>query len=96
MDNIINLITSNTLYLVIAIIICIMVVIAIVKKFMKLFLAALVVLGLYIGFLVYTGQNVPTDKAEILDHTSKKYEMLKEKGKEAMDKANEEIEKQKK
>ncbi len=89
MENLIDIITSNTLYLVLVILIAIMIIITILKKLFKLFLVSLIVLALYLGFMVYKGEKIPTNSQEIMDHLKKKKEELhlntwKEKGKEAI------------
>ena len=76
-DNIVAIVTSNTILLVLTILIGIMIVISIVKRFLRLFLIAVIVLALYAGYLSYTGQKVPTSSKEILEHGSGKLEELK-------------------
>ena len=59
MDQFIDLITSNIVYLLIAIVISVMIIISIVKKLIKLLFVSLLVMGLYTGYLSYTDQKIP-------------------------------------
>ncbi len=77
MENLIDLLTSNVFYLVIAILIAIMVLITILKKLFKLFLVSVLVLVLYAGYLAYSGQKIPLTTEEILQHGSEQIDRLK-------------------
>jgi ABC-type bacteriocin/lantibiotic exporter with double-glycine peptidase domain len=77
MDNLIDLLTSNVFYLIIAILIAIMVLITILKKLFKLFLVSVLVLVLYAGYLAYSGQKIPLTTEEILQHGSEQINRLK-------------------
>ena len=76
MEKILALLASNTILLVAVIIIAVMIIIAIVKKFMKLFLVAVLIVGLYVVYLAYSGQKIPTNSEEILRHGSEKIEQV--------------------
>ena len=74
MENIIELITSNPVYLAIAVILAIVVVYGFVKKIIKLALVTGAVFILYVAYLHYSGKNT----SEISKTVSKSAEILKE------------------
>ena len=74
MENIIELITSNPVYLAIAVILAIVVVYGLVKKIIKLALVTGAVFILYVAYLHYSGKNT----SEISKTVSKSAEILKE------------------
>ncbi len=67
MENIIEAITANPVYLAIAVVLAIIVVYGFIKKIIKLALVTLSVFILYIAYLHYTGKNT----AEITQSVSK-------------------------
>ena len=85
MENIIEAITANPVYLAIAVILAIMVVYGFIKKIIKLVLITASIFVLYIAYLHYTGKNTTeisksvSISAEILkDVVSKTGEKVKE------------------
>ncbi|MDR3237789.1 MAG: hypothetical protein LBT84_04720 [Spirochaetia bacterium] len=78
MSDIISIITSNTVLLLVCILIGVMIIIAIIKRFLWLFITAALAVGVYAGYLVYNGEDVPTNSDEIIEHGRKKIEDLKE------------------
>ena len=74
MENIIEAITSNPVYLAIAVILAIVVVYGFIKKIIKLVLVTVSIFILYIAYLHYMGKNT----AEITESVSKSAEILKE------------------
>ena len=74
MENIIELITSNPVYLAIAVILAIIIVYGFVKKIIKLALVTGAVFILYVAYLHYSGKNT----SEISKTVSKSAEILKE------------------
>ena len=74
MENIIELITSNPVYLAIAVILAIVIVYGLVKKIIKLALVTGAVFILYVAYLHYSGKNT----SEISKTVSKSAEILKE------------------
>ena len=74
MENIIELITSNPVYLAIAVILAIVIVYGFVKKIIKLALVSGAVFILYVAYLHYSGKNT----SEISKTVSKSAEILKE------------------
>lgn len=93
MENIIELITSNPVYLAIAVILAIVIVYGFVKKIIKLALVTGAVFILYVAYLHYSGKNT----SEISKTVSKSAEILKEAvsktGKKVKDSAIKSIEK---
>lgn len=86
MEDIINTITSNKVYLVFAIIIGIMLFLAIVKRLIKLLIVSIIILIIYIGYLSYTGQKIPQTREEIIDHGSEQFEKIKKTGQDTLKK----------
>ena len=74
MENIIEAITANPVYLAIAVVLAIIVVYGFIKKIIKLALVTLSVFILYIAYLHYTGKNT----SEITQSVSKSAEILKD------------------
>ena len=74
MENIIEAITSNPVYLAIAVILAVVVVYGFVKKIIKLVLVAASIFVLYVAYLHFTGKNT----SEISKTVSKSAEVIKE------------------
>ena len=74
MENIIEAITHNPVYLAIAVILAVIVVYGFIKKIIKLVLVTASILVLYIYYLHFTGK----DTAEITQSVSKSAEILKD------------------
>ena len=74
MENIIEAITHNPVYLAIAVILAVIVVYGFIKKIIKLVLVTASILVLYIAYLHFTGK----DTAEITQSVSKSAEILKD------------------
>jgi len=60
-------IISEPIYLSIAVIFILITVYSILKKCFKLLILALTILLCYIGFLIYTGEDLPGDSEEIIN-----------------------------
>ena len=74
MENIIEVITSNPVYLAIAVILAVVVVYGFVKKIIKLVLVSASIFVLYVAYLHFTGKNT----SEISKTVSKSAEVIKE------------------
>ena len=74
MENIIEAITSNPVYLAIAVVLAIVVVYGFIKKIIKLVIVTVSIFILYIAYLHYTGNNT----AEISKSVSKSAEIIKD------------------
>ena len=74
MENIIEAITHNPVYLAIAVILAVIVVYGFIKKIIKLVLVTASILVLYIAYLHFSGK----DTAEITQSVSKSAEILKD------------------
>ena len=74
MENIIEAITSNPVYLAIAVILAVVVIYGFVKKIIKLVLVAASIFVLYVAYLHFTGKNT----SEISKTVSKSAEVIKE------------------
>jgi|TARA_B110001454_G_C12611140_1_gene388737 hypothetical protein len=69
-NNIINALYSDPVYLVIAIILSALILYSLVKKLVKLMLYLVAILIIYIGYLYFTGQELPKNINEIIDQGS--------------------------
>ena len=78
MQNMIDTIFSNPVYLAIAGVLAIMLVYAIIKKVIKLIFTIGVVLVMYLVYLNYTGQEVPKTVDEFKDAVSEEFEKVKD------------------
>ena len=74
MENIIEAITANPVYLAIAVLLAIVIVYGFIKKIIKLVLVTASIFVLYIAYLHYTGKNT----TEISQSVSKSAEILKD------------------
>ena len=68
---IINALYSDPVYLVIAIILSALILYSLVKKLVKLMLYLVAILIIYLGYLYFTGQELPKNINEIIDQGSK-------------------------
>ena len=96
LGQLIETLTSNPVYLAGAVVLALIIVIGLVKKLVKLAVFVIAIFVLFIGYLVYTGQEVPTSLDDIKKSVQEGVidpgkEMLKEKAEEAKDKAAEKI-----
>ena len=66
-DQIYHIIISEPIYLSIVVIFILISVYSVLKKFFKLLIIALTILLLYIGFLIYTGEDLPGDSEQIIN-----------------------------
>ena len=78
MEELLKTITSNTLYLAIAVILGVVIIICIIKKMLKLLILSVIVIAVYIGYLHYTGQKVPGTREETVKHLKEKLDKGKE------------------
>ena len=69
-NNIINALYSDPVYLVIAIILSALILYSLVKKLVKLMLYLIAILIIYLGYLYFTGQELPKNINEIIDQGS--------------------------
>ncbi len=95
-EQLIESLTSNPVYLAGAVVLALIIVIGIVKKLVKLALFVLALFILFIAYLVWTGQEVPTSMDDIQKTIQEEVidpgkEMLKDKADEAKDKAVEKV-----
>ena len=69
-NNIINALYSDPIYLVIAIILSALILYSLVKKLVKLMLYLVAILIIYLGYLYFTGQELPKDINEIIEKST--------------------------
>ena len=69
MDNqiILDTIINEPIYLSIVIIFVLIIIYSILKKFFKILIFSLACLIIYVGYLVYTGSDLPGDSEEIIN-----------------------------
>ena len=65
MDNLIDMVFSNPVYMAIAVILGILLIYALIKKVIKLILTIGLLLVIYVVYLNYTGQDVPKNMDEL-------------------------------
>ncbi len=95
-EQFIETLTSNPVYLAAAVVLALVIVIGFVKKLVKLAVLVLALLVLFIGYLAWTGKEVPTSMEDIQKTIQEEVidpgkEMLKDKAEEAKDKAVEKV-----
>ena len=66
-NQIYNIILNEPIYLTITIIFILISLYSILKKFFKLLLIILIILVSYIGFLVYSGEDLPGDSEKVIN-----------------------------
>jgi hypothetical protein len=69
-----NIIINDPVYLTIAIILSCAVIFFIIKKMFKYLVVLFVLILLYIGYLVYSGEEIPKTTKELMDDISEKTE----------------------
>jgi len=78
MDNLIDMVFSNPVYMAIAVILGILLIYALIKKVIKWILTIGLLLVIYVVYLNYTGQDVPKNMDELKESVSGKVEKVKE------------------
>ena len=76
---ILDTIINEPIYLAIVIIFILIIIYSILKKFFKILLIALSCLIVYVGYLIYTGGDLPCESEEIINPILEKAEELKDK-----------------
>ena len=66
-NNIITALYSDPVYLIIAIILSALILYSLVKKLVKLMLYLIAILVIYLGYLYFTGQDLPKNVNEIIE-----------------------------
>ena len=88
MDNLVNLLTENPTYLIIAVVFAVIILFSLAKKLLKISLIAASVLILWIAYTVWTGQEISQD--ELKDKFIETGEKLKKNTIEKVQKKTEE------
>jgi len=86
MENIIKAITSNNLYLGIAVLLGVFVIFSIIKKLVKMILISLLIIIIYLIYLSYSGEKIPRTRKEVVEHLSVKIREGTKKGKQIIEK----------
>ena len=69
-----NIIINDPVYITIAVILAIAVVLSIVKKLFKFAAILIAICVLYIGYLYYTGEEIPKTADDLIENVSEKAE----------------------
>ena len=85
-NNIITALNSDPVYLVIAIILSALILYSLVKKLVKLMIYLVAIFIIYLGYLYFTGQDLPKDFNEIKEKIEEGIEQVTEQGTEIIDK----------
>ena len=95
MEALIEILTTNPLYLVILVLLTLFAIYSLVKKVIKLFIFVLVLLAIYVGYLAYTGRTIPTDteslKETLKEDASKAKQGLKNQSDKIINEAKKEL-----
>ena len=74
-----NIIINDPVYITIAVILAIAVVFSVVKKLFKFAVILIAICVLYVGYLYYTGEEIPETSDDLIEDVSKRTEDLLEK-----------------
>ncbi len=78
MQEVLDLITSNRVITLLMVIIAVILLIAITKQVFKLLFLVVILAGIYVGYLFYTGQPIPTTVNGVINHAKDQTEKLDE------------------
>lgn len=95
-DGWINTLTNllqNPFFLILAVIFAVVIVFGIIKKLFKLALIILAAFVIYIGYLVWTGQDVPTSLEDVKNSVQETISSSKENAQETKEAAQDKVEK---
>ncbi|NQU31873.1 MAG: hypothetical protein HQ521_01450 [Bacteroidetes bacterium] len=67
MENIYQTITDNPIYMIIAVLLSILIIFSIIKKMIKLLMVTAACLIIYVGYLQFTGKQIPKDVNELVE-----------------------------
>jgi len=85
MENIIETLLTNKIFIIIVILLTALVVYSLLKRLLKLIIFILIALILYVGYMTYTGQKLPGTSEELIKEGSEKIEELQKGGKVIID-----------
>ncbi len=77
MENFLENIFNNPLYTFLAGMIILLIVYSFVKKFLKLIVFSVAALIIYLGYLAYTGQDIPITREQFIRHSTEQIEKFK-------------------
>lgn len=84
---------QNPFFLILAVVLAVVIVFGIIKKLFKLALIILAAFVIYIAYLVWTGQDVPTSLEDVKESVHETISSSKENAQETKEAAQEKIEK---
>jgi Ca2+/Na+ antiporter len=86
MENLATTLAGNKLLLAILIGILLLLAFALIKKIVKFILFLVLILALYLGYLLYTGQEIPGNKKETIESIKENSSKLRDTGKKTLKK----------
>ncbi len=85
MENILQSLMSSKLFVIIVILIAAILVYAILKRLLKMIIFMLIALTLYVGYMVYTGQELPSSPIEAIRQGENKINDFRKEGEKIID-----------
>ena len=79
MESLIEQLTTNPVMLAVVMVLAILILFSVIKKLIKLALVTVAILALYLGYLAYTGKEVPTTPDELKVKIQEKVKEFKKK-----------------
>ncbi len=79
MENTIETLLTNKIFIVIMVLLCALLVYSLLKRLLKLIIFLLIALFIYVGYMSYTGQKLPKSSEEIMEQVIKTKDSLQKK-----------------
>lgn len=89
MENILNYLNAHPIFWVIIGVFAVLILVAIIRKMFKLFIILLILGLVYIGYICFTGKEIPKDAAGFIEKGKELLEKGKDAGKDLLDKGKE-------
>ncbi len=96
MEGIIKVLTSNNILMILGLFLVAILIFSVIKQLLKLVYLAAILLVIYVGYLYYTGQKIPTTKDEVIKHSYEQFNKIEKSRKEIMEDVKKRNEKSKK
>jgi len=90
-ENLINELSQNPMFLAVAIVLVLLVVYSMVKRLMKLTIVIVILMAGYIGYLVWSEQEVPSTIEEMMEHVGGKMDAVTTKAGEVVEGVKEKV-----
>lgn len=85
MENILQSLMSSKIFVIIVVLIAAILVYSLLKRLLKMIIFMLIALILYVGYMVYTGQELPSSPIEAIRQGEDKINDFKREGKKIID-----------